>query len=154
MRRMIRVILPIRKEGDPVLRRVAAPVERIDKKIKKLIGDMLETMYDVDGVGLAAPQVGQSIRLIVMDAGEGPIVMINPKIIEATGEEADYEGCLSIPGVTGKVKRHQEVRVEGFNASGKKVTMKANGLLARAFQHEIDHLDGILFTDKATDITR
>jgi peptide deformylase len=108
---------------------------------------MIETMYAVDGVGLAAPQVGVSKKIAVIDVGEGPIALINPKIIEGSGEDIDVEGCLSVPGKQAYVKRMATVKVQAFNEKGKPVQIEAEGLLARALQHEIDHLNGILFTD-------
>ena len=125
--------------GDPVLRQQARPVTVINKKIKKLLDDMAETMYQARGVGLAAPQVGVAKRIIVVDVGEG--------LWE--GEEVDLEGCLSIPGVTGEVMRASRVRVRGLNRNGQQQVITAEGFGARALQHEIDHLDGILFIDKA-----
>jgi len=147
-------VLKIRKAGDRVLKEVAQPVVKIDKKIRKLLDDMLETMGIADGVGLAAPQVGVSLRVIVVDVGEGIIELLNPVIIEGIGCELGNEGCLSIPGVFGEVERFTEVMVEGFNRFGKKVTIRGNGLLSRALQHEIDHLEGILFIEKAQTINR
>lgn len=134
--------------GEEVLRKVASKVENIDKDLLKLIEDMKDTMYHCDGVGIAAPQVGVSKRLIVIDIGEGPIVCINPEIIEMSGEEIDIEGCLSVPEVEGEVKRPKNVKVRFINEKGQLCNMKASGLLARAFCHEIDHLEGILFIDK------
>lgn len=147
-------VLEIRKAGDKVLKEIAQPVVKVDKKIKKLLDDMLETMERADGVGLAAPQVGVSLRVIVIDIGEGPIELINPVIVESSGCELGNEGCLSIPGVFGEVKRFAEVTVEGFNRFGKKVRIAGNGLLGRALQHEIDHLEGILFIEKAQTINQ
>ncbi|HOP53378.1 MAG: peptide deformylase [Bacillota bacterium] len=141
-------ILPIRKVGDDVLRQVAKPVDKITKKRKKLIKDMIETMYDADGIGLAAPQIGVSERIIVVDVGEGPFALINPEIKEASGSEIDVEGCLSIPGVRNYVKRNANVVVDALDEDGKPVRIDAEGLLARCLQHEIDHLNGVLFTDK------
>ncbi|HHV44642.1 MAG TPA: peptide deformylase [Firmicutes bacterium] len=140
------------KEGDPVLRQVAQPVERVTKKLTALINDMAETMYAADGVGLAAPQIGEPIRVIVADAGDGLIALVNPVITKTDGEDIEVEGCLSIPGVTGYVKRYAQVQVQGLNEKGKPVKIQADGLLARILQHEIDHLDGILFIDKATSV--
>ncbi|MFC4766069.1 peptide deformylase [Effusibacillus consociatus] len=137
----------IRLEGDPVLREVAKPVPEITKNILKLLDDMAETMYDADGVGLAAPQVGISKRVIVMDCGEGLIEMINPVIVSKEGEQIGPEGCLSIPGVTAEVNRANRVVAKGLNRHGEEITVEGEGLLARCIQHEIDHLDGILFTD-------
>lgn len=141
------MILKIVLEPDPILRRKATPVKKISKRIQRLTADMLETMYEAKGVGLAAPQVGVGERVIVVDVGEGPITLINPKIISAEGDDRDVEGCLSIPGKNGYVTRRRKVTVEGLTPDGKERRYTAEGLLARAFQHEIDHLDGILFID-------
>lgn len=135
---------------DPVLRRKARPVERVTKRIQKLIRDMADTMYAANGAGLAAPQIGVSERIIVADAGEGLVALVNPRIVAAGGSEVDVEGCLSIPNVSVYVERAAEVEVEGWDERGKTVRIKASGLLARALQHEVDHLDGILITDKGT----
>lgn len=135
-------------QKDDVLRKKSKIVEKIDKRTEILIDDMIETMYHADGVGLAAPQVGILKRVIVVDIGEGVHVLINPEITIEAGEATDYEGCLSVPGVKGQVTRPAEITVEGLNRDGKKIRMKASGLLARAICHEIDHLDGILFVDK------
>ncbi len=141
--------LPIVTVGAPVLEQRAVEVPRITKKIAKLIDDMLETMYEANGIGLAAPQVGVGQRIIVLDPGEDPIVLVNPEIISASGEEEiDAEGCLSIPGRWVYVKRHASVEVAGLNEKGKAVRVEADGLLARAIQHEIDHLDGILMLQR------
>lgn len=145
-------ILEIVKDPDPVLRRKAEPVTQVTKRIRRLIKDMLETMYSADGVGLAAPQVGVSERVVVVDIGEGPVALINPEISEASGKEIDVEGCLSIPGTSGYVERAEEVVVNGLNENGRSTRIKAEGLFARALQHEIDHLDGVLFVDHALDI--
>ena len=142
----------IRKEEDPILKKKAKEVTKITDRELTLIEDMIETMYDADGVGLAAPQVGILKRMAVIDIGEGPIVIINPKIVESTGEEVEYEGCLSLPGVSGKVPRPTFVKVMALNMDGEEVTIEAEGFFARAMCHEIDHLDGILFMDKAVDI--
>ncbi|SDK42852.1 peptide deformylase [Natronincola ferrireducens] len=141
----------IRQEDDPVLRKTAKVVEEIDKKIHVLIEDMIETMYDADGVGLAAPQIGILKRIIVIDIGEGPIELINPEIFEKTGEQCDTEGCLSLPGRSGEVVRPRRVKVKGVNRQGKEVVIEATGLLARVLCHEIDHLNGILFIDRIKD---
>ncbi|HHX01787.1 MAG TPA: peptide deformylase [Firmicutes bacterium] len=140
-------VLKVVKVGDPVLRQPTQPVTRITKRISRLIQDMFETMYAVDGVGLAAPQVGVSRKIAVIDVGEGPIALINPKIVSGSDEDIDVEGCLSIPGKQAYVKRLAQVKVEALNEKGKPVQIEAEGLLARALQHEIDHLNGILFTD-------
>lgn len=140
-------ILPIRVDGDPVLRQKAKAVEKVTKRLKKLVRDMAQTMYEANGVGLAAPQVGISERIIVVDTGEGLMVLINPELVETEGSEKDVEGCLSIPGVNGYVCRASRVVVKGLDEDGKPVKYEGKGLLARAFQHEIDHLDGVLFID-------
>jgi peptide deformylase len=134
--------------GHPVLEEQAKEVTKITKRTVKLVNDMLETMYDANGVGLAAPQVGVSERIIVLDVGEGPIVLINPVISAAEGEEIDVEGCLSVPERWVYVKRSSNVVVTGLNEKGKSIRIPADGLLARALQHEIDHLDGVLMVSK------
>jgi peptide deformylase len=147
---------------DPVLRRKARPITRFDKDLQTLINDMVETMRDAPGVGLAAPQIGLSERLIVVeyyereedeekeDAPKKVWAVINPEIVKASEEMLmGVEGCLSIPGVVGEVQRHAEVHVRGLNRHGKPLKIKARGWLARIFQHEIDHLNGVLFTDRA-----
>jgi len=144
--------MEIRKAGDKVLKEIAEPVARVDRKIRKLIDDMVQTMYNADGVGLAAPQVGVSLRVIVLDVDDELIELINPIIIKSEGCELGNEGCLSVPGVFGEVERFSEVTVTGLNRFGKNITITGTGLLARALQHEIDHLDGILFIEKAKTI--
>lgn len=136
------------KEGDEVLRKISKEVDIVNNKIQVLIKDMAETMYKANGVGLAAPQIGVLKRIIVIDIGDGLIEMINPVIVKSEGEQVEIEGCLSIPGVYGEVKRPLKVTVEGLNAKGEKVIMDAEGFLAVAFCHEIDHLNGVLFKDK------
>lgn len=143
------MLLNIRKNGDPVLRMKAREVREIDDNIRRLVKDMFDTMYDANGVGLAAPQVGISKRIIVVDTGDLPIALINPVILERIGENTSVEGCLSIPGVQGEVTRAERVSVKGTTLDGKEHEFHAEGLFARALQHEIDHLDGILFIDKA-----
>ncbi|WZL74784.1 peptide deformylase [Clostridiaceae bacterium 35-E11] len=138
----------ILKDGDLALRKKSRIVDKIDSRVLMLIDDMIETMKHADGVGLAAPQVGVLKRVIVIDVGEGLIELINPEIIETVGEKTEAEGCLSVPGVTGEVVRPQFVKVKGLNRHGNVVEIEGKDLLARAFCHEIDHLDGILFTDK------
>ncbi|RKD27837.1 peptide deformylase [Caminicella sporogenes DSM 14501] len=138
----------IRKNDDPILRKVSKTVDKIDDKIKELIDDMAETMYNADGVGLAAPQVGILKRVIVIDIGGGLIELINPEILSEKGKQIDIEGCLSVPNVTGKVERPERVKVKGLDRNGEEVIIEAKGFLARAFCHEIDHLNGILFVDK------
>lgn len=142
-------VLEIRKAGDEVLKKICSPVAKVDRKIKQLIDDMSQTMYEANGVGLAAPQVGISLRIVVIDAGEGLIELINPVIIEKEGSAKDTEGCLSIPGVFGEVERYSKVTVEAVNRNGKKIKVTGTGLLARAIQHELDHLEGILFIERA-----
>lgn len=141
-------IREIRKDGDEVLRKKTKVVNEINDKIITLLKDMADTMYQADGVGLAAPQVGILKKVVVIDAGEGLLQLINPKVVFESGEQLEVEGCLSLPGIYGQVKRPAEVTVEALNPAGKKVTVKGTGLLARALCHEIDHLDGILFKDK------
>ncbi|HHT42020.1 MAG TPA: peptide deformylase [Firmicutes bacterium] len=141
-------VLPIVKVGAPVLETRAVEVTKITKKIAKLIDDMIETMNEANGVGLAAPQVGVSQRIIVVDMGEGPVVLINPVLQRAAGEEIDVEGCLSIPERWVYVKRASEVEVTGLNEKGRPVRITADGYFARALQHEIDHLDGVLMLDR------
>lgn len=145
-------VLEIKKAGEKVLKEKAQPVIKIDKKIRKLLDDMAITMESADGVGLAAPQVGVSLRVIIIDIGDGLIELINPAIVDSKGCEVGMEGCLSIPGVFGDVERFEEVTVEGLNRFGKKVSITGTGLLGRALQHEIDHLEGILFIEKAQTI--
>lgn len=140
--------------GDPVLRRIAHPVKEVNDNIKKLMNNMAETMYHAKGVGLAAPQVGISKRVIVVDIGEGLFKLVNPEIVASSGIQDGAEGCLSLPDVVGNVKRSERVTVKALDENGDEVTIEASGYLARAFQHEIDHLNGIIFTDKATAIER
>ncbi len=135
--------------GADILRECAKEVKEITPNIGKLLDNMLETMYAAQGVGLAAPQIGVSKRVVVVDVGEGPIELINPEIVEAEGEVVDSEGCLSIPGITGDVARAAKVRVRSLNRKGESIEIRAEGYLARACQHEIDHLDGVLFVDRA-----
>ena len=132
--------------GEPVLRKKSKKVEQIDNKIIQLLDDMADTMYEANGVGLAAPQVGILKRVVVI--GDGLIELINPEIIETSGEQIDDEGCLSVVGESGAVKRPYYVKVRAFDRQGRLFEMEGEELLARAFCHEIDHLDGILFVDK------
>ncbi len=141
-------VLDISKAGSPVLKQKAEPVEFVNKKIRQLLDDMAETMYKSEGVGLAAPQVGVSQRIIVVDDGEGLRELINPVIIKQEGSQIGVEGCLSVPGFFGDVERYNSVVVESINRNNKKVVTKAEGFLARILQHEIDHLEGILFIEK------
>jgi peptide deformylase len=136
-------------KDEPVLRRRCEPVLKITPRLHRLIDDMIETMYEAAGVGLAAPQVHVNQRLFVYDVGEGPDALINPELVRAEGEEVGSEGCLSIPRLHGDVARATRITVSGLNARGKRVRIEAEDFLARVFQHEMDHLNGILFTDKA-----
>ncbi|MCT4598694.1 MAG: peptide deformylase [Vallitalea sp.] len=142
----------IRLEGDEILRKKSREITEITKNIKILVEDMLETMEDANGVGLAAPQVGILKRVVVIDVGEGPIVLINPEIVKTKGEQIRPEGCLSVPGKAGEVKRPAYVKVKALNIEGKKITVEGRELLAVALCHEIDHLDGRLFIDIAENI--
>ncbi|ALS27469.1 peptide deformylase [Paenibacillus sp. 32O-W] len=140
------------KVPDPVLREVAKEVTKFNANLHKLLDDMADTMYDAEGVGLAAPQIGILKRVIVVDVGDeetGLIEMVNPEIIEADGEQLGPEGCLSIPNLNGDVRRADRVKVRGQDRHGNPFVVEATGFLARAFQHEVDHLNGILFTDIA-----
>ncbi len=145
-------ILNIVKAGAPILKAQAKPVGAVTKQIKKLLDDMAETMYEAEGVGLAAPQVNESLQLIVLDDGNGLIELINPEILEQSGSEVGGEGCLSIPGYYGDVERYTSLKVKSLNRRGKVVYFYPEGFLARIFQHEIDHLKGILFIEKADNL--
>lgn len=151
-------IREIRILGDPVLRARAEPVAVVDDDVRTLIDDMLETMYAADGVGLAAPQVGVGKRVIVVDVRDPdapPFALVNPEIVEASEElDRGEEGCLSIPGLRDIVERPASVVVEGLDRDGKPRRIEATGLLARALQHEVDHLDGILFIDRVSPLKR
>ncbi|MFV9509934.1 peptide deformylase [Tepidibacillus sp. LV47] len=145
----IRVIL---KDSDPLLREVSKPVKEITPRIHKLLDDMAETMYDANGVGLAAPQIAILKRVIIVDVGDGLIELINPEVVEQDGEQIGPEGCLSVPGVVGKVKRANYAKVKGLNRHGEEIIVEGTGLKARALLHEIDHLNGVLFTDLALEL--
>lgn len=136
----------IRTEGDSVLEKICRPVEKIDKRTKDLVGDMLETMYDACGVGLAAPQVGILKRIVVIDIGDGPIILINPEILMTSGEQTGEEGCLSVPGMSGQVTRPNYVKVKALDMDMNEQIYEGEPLLARAFCHELDHLDGKMYT--------
>ena len=143
-------LLEIEKAGSPVLKKISEPVKKIDGKLRELLDDMAETMYKYDGIGLAAPQIGQSIRAVVIDVGKGRLLeLINPEILEKEGSCMDSEGCLSVPGIFGDVERAEKVKVEYTTRYGKRRKMEADALLARCIQHELDHLNGILFIDVA-----
>ena len=137
----------IRVEGDPVLTKISRPVDKMTPRIQDLITDMLDTMYEAMGVGLAAPQVGILKRIVVIDVGDGPIILINPEIIEKSGEQTGDEGCLSVPGMSGQVTRPNYVKVKALNEDMEEVVYEGEGLLARAFCHELDHLDGHMYTE-------
>lgn len=143
----------IRKLGDDVLRKKCRAVENIDDRILTLLDDMAETMYNANGVGLAAPQIGILKRIAVIDTGDGLIELINPEIIEKSGSQTADEGCLSVPGRYGKVERPQKVTVRAKNRYGETFELSGEDLLARAICHETDHLDGIVFVDLATEFS-
>ncbi len=136
----------IRVYGDEILTKKCREVREMTPRLKELVEDMLETMYQAEGVGLAAPQVGVLKRIVVIDVGEGPITLVNPKIVEQDGEQEGSEGCLSVPGKAGLVVRPNHVIVEGYDADMNPVTVEGEELLARALCHELDHLDGIVYT--------
>ena len=142
----------IRIQGDPVLTKTCREITEMTEKLEILIEDMLETMYEANGVGLAAPQVGILKRLVVMDCGDGPIVMINPVILEKSGSQTDDEGCLSVPGMIGTVERPDFIKIEATDLEGNRQVYEFRDFDARVMCHENDHLDGVLFTDKATNI--
>ena len=146
-------LIPICKYGLPVLRKKAQPVEQIDDDLHRLIKDMFQTMYDAPGIGLAAPQIGLPLRLAVVNIQQKdskPLVLINPKIEKTEGKVLSEEGCLSLPGLACSVHRAERVVVTALNEHGLPVTLKAQGLLARCFQHEIDHLDGYLIINRTS----
>ena len=144
-------IRQVREIGDDILTKQCKEVPKMTLRTKILIGYMLETMYDKNGVGLAAPQVGVLKQIVVIDVGEGPIVLINPEIIETSGEQTGEEGCLSVPGKWGNVTRPNHVKVRAYNQDMELYEIEGEGLLARAFCHEIDHLKGELYVDKVLD---
>ena len=139
----------VRKIGDPVLNKVCKEVREVNDRTRELINDMFETMYESEGVGLAAPQVGILKRIVVIDVtGEDPILLINPVILSIDGEQTGYEGCLSVPGKTGVVTRPNHVKVKAYNADMEEFTLEGEELLARAICHELDHLEGKLYVDR------
>jgi peptide deformylase len=151
--------LPIRTFPDPILRQKAKPVDRFDGPLQTLIEAMVETLYAAPGLGLAAPQVGESLRLFVYDLsaheGKHPLVVVaNPEIIEASGEAIDEEGCLSVPHYRERVKRAARVRLRGLDREGKPIELTGEGLVARLFQHEVDHLNGMLLIDRLSPLKR
>ena len=137
----------IRTEEDPVLRKISRPVKEVTPKIITLIDDMLDTMYEANGVGLAGPQVGVLKRIVVIDIGEGPVVMINPVILEKSGEQTGDEGCLSLPGKAGTVTRPNYVKARAFDENMEEYEIEGTELMARAICHELDHLDGHMYTE-------
>jgi peptide deformylase len=144
----------IRVFGDPVLTQRAAEVDDINGALARLAEDMLTTMYDAPGLGLAAPQVGVQKRLFVYDAGDGPSVLVNPVISESSGEWAYDEGCLSVPGLSWEIIRPKEIHLTGYDLDGNDVSFEADELLSRLFQHEMDHLDGVLLLERLDDDQR
>lgn len=137
----------IRTVGDPCLTKVCKEVEEVNERTLTLIDDMLDTMYDADGVGLAAPQVGVLKRIVVIDVGDGPVVMINPEILETSGSQTGSEGCLSVPGKAGNVTRPNYVKAKAYDEEMNEYTIEGEELLARAICHELAHLDGHLYTE-------
>jgi peptide deformylase len=153
------MLRPILRLGDAALQRPAQPVETITREIERLIDDMIETMYAAPGIGLAAPQIGISLRVFVIDLSvgrdaDGLITMVNPEFVERDGMQLEEEGCLSLPGFTATVARPERAIVRGLSRDGAPQQIEGTGLLARAFQHEMDHLDGKLFTDRLRGIKR
>ena len=147
----------IRLLGDPALREKARPVAEVDEEVRRLIDDLIETMYDADGIGLAAPQVGVPLRVFVYDLRDPetpPGVLINPEIVERSGSTKEEEGCLSIPGMSELVERSARVLVRGLDGEGNELLLETDGLLARCLQHECDHLDGMLFIDRLSPLKR
>jgi len=149
-------VLKVRKYGDPALRKSAAPIGEVTPEIRAIIANMTDTMYDEVGIGLAAPQVGISLRLIVIsdEEGRGVQALLNPTIVDRGGEVTGEEGCLSIPGVFAPVTRAAWIKVEARSVDGRPLTLDARGLRARVLQHEIDHLDGVLFIDRVDPMLR
>ena len=144
----------VRVYGDPVLKQVARPVDDIDGSLVRLVDDMVETMYESEGAGLAAPQVGVQKRMFVYDVGDGPEVMINPTIVETEGEWYYDEGCLSIPGLRLGIVRPDRVHIRGLGIDGEELSIEADEFLGRVFQHEVDHLDGVLMVERLEDDMR
>lgn len=145
-------VLPLKYVGEKVLRRKATRVPEVDKPLVRLLDDMLDTMYAAQGIGLAGPQIGVSKRIIVVDAGDGPLQLINPRIVQHEGLAVGTEGCLSIPSIFGEVERWKNIVVKALDPNGEPVAYEASGLLSVVLQHEIDHLNGRLFTDMATEL--
>jgi peptide deformylase len=149
-------VLKVRRYGDPVLRRRATAIEAVTPEVRRLAHDMIDTMYDEVGIGLAAPQIGASIRLLVVgdEEGRGAQVLVNPVITAQGGTVTAEEGCLSLPGIFADVKRSEWVTLESQDLEARPIVMTARGLRARVFQHEIDHLDGVLFIDRLEPVVR
>jgi peptide deformylase len=145
-------ILEIITRDNPRLRLRARRVPKVDDSVRRLMDDMVDTMLDAPGVGLAANQVDVQLRVIVMKVDNQLYSLANPEVVRSSGEQIGYEGCLSVPGYIGEVARAEKVTIKALNRNGKEVRIKGEGLLARAIQHEIDHLDGILFIDRLTDL--
>ena len=148
------MVLEVKTAGDPVLKKVCDDVKKIDKRLRNLLDDMAETMYKHEGIGIAAPQVGISIRAVVVDVNKKRYDLINPQIISREGSVTDTEGCLSCPDLFGDVERAEKILVKYKNRFNKEKELEADGLLARCIQHEVDHLDGKLFIDIAKNITK
>lgn len=147
-------VLEVKTAGDPVLKKVCEDVKKIDKRFRKFLDDMAETMHKYEGIGIAAPQVGISLRAVVVEVDKKRYDLINPEIISREGSVIDTEGCLSCPELFGDVERAEKIRVKFINRFNKEKEMDAEGLLARCIQHELDHLDGKLFIDIAKNITK
>jgi peptide deformylase len=148
-------VLDVRLYGDPVLRKVAEPVAAVTPEIKRIIGDMVDSMWHQVGIGLAAPQVGISLRILVMDDGKGAArALLNPVITDRRGSVREEEGCLSLPGIFADVERSKWIRVSALDGDGVPISFEAQGLQAKVVQHEIDHLDGVLFIDRLPPVTR
>ena len=144
----------VRLYGDPVLKQVAREVDLVDGSLVRLVDDMVETMYESEGAGLAAPQVGVQKRVFVYDVGEGPQAMVNPSIVEVSGEWYHDEGCLSIPGLRLGIVRPDRVHIRGYDLEGEEISIEADEFLGRVFQHEVDHLDGVLMLERLEDDMR
>ena len=140
--------LKIVQYGHPALRKKAKAIRKVTNEMQGLVADMTETMREGNGIGLAANQIGEALALAVVDLGEGPTVIINPQIVAREGEQVSVEGCLSMPGLHGDVRRAQRIKVKARNRHGKPISIEAEGLLARVLQHEIDHLNGVVFIDR------
>lgn len=145
---------PVRTYGDPVLKQATPEVDQVDGALARLVDDMVETMYEAEGAGLAAPQIGVQKRLFVYDVGEGPQAMINPSIVELEGEWYYDEGCLSIPGLKLGIVRPNHVHITGYDLDGREQSIEADEFLGRVFQHEVDHLDGVLMLERLDDDLR